>query len=477
MDIKNITLHFWLLCCTTLGATHKLAGNPLSQSTTQGFEWLEQIPLFDPLTQEQLEFVCNEKLQWNCDHTEIQDFFQDRATLACLLDLNRSRQGDHTSHNHSPLKIMRAIQQVTENPRERQAFKWLEKVPLSQPLTQEQLQFVCNEKLQWNCDKAEIQDFLQDQATLPCLLDLDDGSQPIQTQPSYSQDEIVTAVQRITDNMEEQEAFTWTQNVPIHQPLTEEQLRFVCNDKLQWNCDDTEIQDFLQDQATLPCLLDLEVKLDEHTIHNIYSRQEVIDAIQRVASRSATPFLSFEEELLNNTWLALHGKASQQLALAKKYFAASPEEIYLLIAHYLNTQVIAQLPHSTGSQSRTPQLDLPEYLSKFFEQVRSPRCSYLIALIYMERILHQAKLKNTAIHLNQHNVHHLYAMCFTVALKTWARRSTLHDNTFYCKVFEIGNLKDFNHLEVLCLKMLEWKLDVSPQEFVDKLSQITGPQT
>jgi hypothetical protein len=111
----------------------------------------------------------------------------------------------------------------------------------------------------------------------------------------------------------------------------------------------------------------------------------------------------------------------------------------------------------------------PISLFKYFERLKNlGRCcdaSFLIALIYIDRI--RAEDSNFA--LTERNVHRLFLTCTIVAEKYM--NDDVYVNTYYAGVGGVC-VRELNRLEAILLNVLGWRLGVSPEDYDKKQQEV-----
>jgi len=107
---------------------------------------------------------------------------------------------------------------------------------------------------------------------------------------------------------------------------------------------------------------------------------------------------------------------------------------------------------------RAPQLSIGNYLARLHKYFCATNECYVLALVYMDRV---SKIDpNLALSLM--NAHRLLATCAMVAAKY--NDDAYYSNSYYAKVGGL-TLKELNMLEARLIKLLDWKLLVSPEEY------------
>lgn len=116
---------------------------------------------------------------------------------------------------------------------------------------------------------------------------------------------------------------------------------------------------------------------------------------------------------------------------------------------------------------RPPVIGVKEYLlrvGKYFEC--SPEC-FVLSLIYIDRIV--ARHKDFL--LTQYNIHRVLVTSVLLAVKFFD--DVYYSNNFYAKVGGVQT-KELNILEIQMLQLIDWRLSVTPTEFVEFRNGITS---
>jgi len=113
---------------------------------------------------------------------------------------------------------------------------------------------------------------------------------------------------------------------------------------------------------------------------------------------------------------------------------------------------------ATKFHSKTvPTICVDAYLRRLHSYLQCSDACFVMGLVYVERL---AKLRSVSV--CRFSVHRLLATSVVVAAKF--HDDVYYSNAFYAKVSGIS-LTQMNALEVAFLKCIEWKLNVSPQQY------------
>lgn len=110
--------------------------------------------------------------------------------------------------------------------------------------------------------------------------------------------------------------------------------------------------------------------------------------------------------------------------------------------------------HSTAA----PSVGVDAYLTRLHKYFRCCDACFISSLVYVDRIV---KL-HPEFSVNSLTIHRLLAT--SVVLSAKFHDDVYYSNAYYAKVCGLS-LKELNMLEALFIKMLNWKLDVSPEEY------------
>lgn len=108
--------------------------------------------------------------------------------------------------------------------------------------------------------------------------------------------------------------------------------------------------------------------------------------------------------------------------------------------------------------TRVPTISIRDYVGRIFKFFRCSGACYILALIYIDRLLK----KHPDIMFSPLSSHRLVLTSMLVAAK-------FHDDVFYSNAYyaKIGGLKvpELNALEAQFIKMLDWKFQVQAEEY------------
>ena len=108
--------------------------------------------------------------------------------------------------------------------------------------------------------------------------------------------------------------------------------------------------------------------------------------------------------------------------------------------------------------SRPPNISIKNYIKRLNEYMKCSEESFILALIYLERIT----LREINIVINIKCIHRLFLSSLVVAAKFFDDK--FYKNSYYSKVGGISN-SEMNTLEIQFLLFIDFELFVSPEEF------------
>eukprot|EP00928_Gymnodinium_smaydae_P079886 TRINITY_DN63717_c0_g1_i1.p1 TRINITY_DN63717_c0_g1~~TRINITY_DN63717_c0_g1_i1.p1 ORF type:complete len:320 (+),score=48.70 TRINITY_DN63717_c0_g1_i1:96-962(+) len=103
-----------------------------------------------------------------------------------------------------------------------------------------------------------------------------------------------------------------------------------------------------------------------------------------------------------------------------------------------------------------PQMPIGEFIKTRMRYMRGTPSAYSVAMVYLLKVLASGEMR-----VSQLNVHRLYAICHILAIKYF--EDEVYDNAFYARAVGLPML-ELNALEVTILKLLDWKVRVTPEE-------------
>lgn len=106
-----------------------------------------------------------------------------------------------------------------------------------------------------------------------------------------------------------------------------------------------------------------------------------------------------------------------------------------------------------------PSITPIEYLRRLDRYAYCSRAVFITAFYFLDKI---ANMKNVGLRINSLSVHRL--LLTAVLLSTKVMDDVLYDNAHFAKVGGLG-VKELNELELDLLKVLEFKLHITPKEF------------
>jgi hypothetical protein len=115
---------------------------------------------------------------------------------------------------------------------------------------------------------------------------------------------------------------------------------------------------------------------------------------------------------------------------------------------------------------RPPSIAVKDYLQRIQRYFGcAPEC-FVLSLVYIDRVL----LANDWFRITRLNVHRLIITSVLLAVKFFD--DVFYTNSYYAKVGGIRT-KELNSLESRFLRLLHWKLYVSPKEFAHYMQSVT----
>ena len=109
------------------------------------------------------------------------------------------------------------------------------------------------------------------------------------------------------------------------------------------------------------------------------------------------------------------------------------------------------------SSKKIPKISISEYIQRIIEYTEIENSSLIMSLIYLDRICKKD------IMITEHNIHLFLLMSLIISIKI--NEDLIYDNNYYSKVAGIS-IKEFNQLESEFLKLINFKLYISEEEFL-----------
>ena len=109
------------------------------------------------------------------------------------------------------------------------------------------------------------------------------------------------------------------------------------------------------------------------------------------------------------------------------------------------------------SSKKIPKISISEYIQRIIEYTEIENSSLIMSLIYLDRIC----IKD--IMITELNIHLFLLMSLIISIKI--NEDLIYDNNYYSKVAGIS-IKEFNQLESEFLKLINFKLYISEEEFL-----------
>ena len=104
-----------------------------------------------------------------------------------------------------------------------------------------------------------------------------------------------------------------------------------------------------------------------------------------------------------------------------------------------------------------PEISIEAYVERVYKFSKASNCVYVIAMIYIDRLIEGEGLVVTAL-----NVHRLFITCILVAAKFYD--DEFFKNAFYATLGGI-DASEMNMLEIDLLNMIKFSLFVSPESY------------
>lgn len=159
-------------------------------------------------------------------------------------------------------------------------------------------------------------------------------------------------------------------------------------------------------------------------------------------------------------------RRSSSLLTRKKSF----EGIQVVVAETLehlckSNQMRAVVPDETENASlfyaRTEQsFALEWYVERLLNNAACSRSAFVVALIYLKRVQEMGREKYFVV---SRNVHRLFLTALVLAIKFLDE--PIYDNLFYARVGGLGSLREMNTLEAEMLRLLDFRVFVSDEEY------------
>lgn len=146
---------------------------------------------------------------------------------------------------------------------------------------------------------------------------------------------------------------------------------------------------------------------------------------------------------------------------------SGPELVAALAAIYESLTALAPTPQKVTCfhAVRRPGLGVEAYLGRLRTYCQCSSSCFIVSLVYIDRIVKA----HPDFEVGSLNIHRLLAS--TVVLAAKFMDDIYYSNAYYAKVCGLS-VKELNSLEVALVKMVNWKLDVSPEEFEEYCKHI-----
>lgn len=109
------------------------------------------------------------------------------------------------------------------------------------------------------------------------------------------------------------------------------------------------------------------------------------------------------------------------------------------------------------SSNLVPDLSIADYMARIQKYFNCSESCFVAMLIYLDRLT-----SSTPIVVNLSNIYRLLLTSMVLAVKFWEDK--LRTNTFYAKVGGVS-LKELNEMESNGLRLLEWNVHISDQDY------------
>jgi hypothetical protein len=131
---------------------------------------------------------------------------------------------------------------------------------------------------------------------------------------------------------------------------------------------------------------------------------------------------------------------------------------------------VAKMPDPTSKSwfhsCRAPSISVNDYLVRLQHYFKCSDACFLVSLVYISRII---KLNPTTLVLDALSIHRFLAISLVVSVKF--NDDVYFSNGFYAKVCGLS-MQELNSAEIDFLKLIGWKLSVSPEEYSECRQQV-----
>lgn len=153
------------------------------------------------------------------------------------------------------------------------------------------------------------------------------------------------------------------------------------------------------------------------------------------------------------------------------------ENVEKRLSHYLCQEVPnncrrEQFPSRCDKKSlffscEEPSIGFDSFVQRLKLYIQVSESAFVVSLVYMKRLGDQDEVMKPS----RFNVHRLFLTALVLAAKML--EDQVHRNGFFAKVGGIPSVKEMNHLEIIMLNLLDFRLFVSPLEYEDMERKIS----
>lgn len=113
-----------------------------------------------------------------------------------------------------------------------------------------------------------------------------------------------------------------------------------------------------------------------------------------------------------------------------------------------------------------PQIATRMYLRRLVKYARCSEAAFVVVLVYLERL----EAADTKLRVTAYNMHRLLITALMLAAKMLDDQC--YSNAHYAKVGGIASIKEMNRLEAQMLTLLNYNLNVTPENFYEFVSRL-----
>jgi len=126
-----------------------------------------------------------------------------------------------------------------------------------------------------------------------------------------------------------------------------------------------------------------------------------------------------------------------------------------------------QIARTSFDAIRVPNISLYDYLARLSYYTRCSNSCYIIAFIYIDRVLQK---NNELVILSRNSVHRFILISLVLAIKYVDE--IYADNSFYSKIGGI-TLEEINRLEIEMLRLMDYNLYIDTNLYFEYLDNLT----